>query len=106
VLFLFVIMMLEGPVLVEERERRGFVKKLLLGLPVAALAVILISWLSRYGLSGFTSSTPQIVGTSTKVAELLLNRYLLAFEAISIVLLVAIIGAMALGRKEEELPWQ
>ena len=84
----------------------SFLKKLLVGLPVAALAVILISWLTRYGVSGFIDSAPEVVGTSTKVAALLLNRYLLAFEAISIILLVAIIGAMALGRKEEDLPWQ
>lgn len=106
VLFLFVIMMLEGPVLADERIPRSLIRKLMLGLPVAAVAVILISWLSRYGISGFTAASPEVVGTSVNVAELLLNRYLLAFELISIVLLVAIIGAIALGRKEEEKPWQ
>jgi NADH:ubiquinone oxidoreductase subunit 6 (subunit J) len=40
------------------------------------------------------------------VAALLLDRYLLAFELISIVLLVAIIGAIALGRRERSLPWR
>jgi len=36
----------------------------------------------------------------------LLNRYLLAFELISIVLIVAIIGAMALGKIDRRRPWK
>ena len=40
------------------------------------------------------------------VARLLLGRYLLAFELISIVLLVAIIGALAIGKGEWKLPWK
>ena len=40
------------------------------------------------------------------MAELLLGRYLLAFELISIVLLVAIIGALAVGKEERKLPWK
>ncbi len=106
VLFLFVIMMLQGPVLPAERERRSLWKILLLGAPAAAIAVTLISWLSQSGLTAFAVAAPETAGTAERVAELLLNRYLLAFELISIVLLVAIIGALALGRKEEDLPWQ
>ena len=106
VLFLFVIMMLEGPVLPAESGGRSLPRKLVLMLPAAALAVILIGWLTRYGLSGFTDAAAPVSGTAARVAELLLGRYLMAFEAISIILLVAIIGALALGRKEEELPWR
>lgn len=36
----------------------------------------------------------------------MLGKYLLAFELISIVLLVALIGALALGRNERKLPWK
>ena len=106
VLFLFVIMMLQGPVLPAEREGRRLWRLALLGLPVAAIAVTLISWLSRSGFTAFTTHADGFGGTAERVAELLLNRYLLAFELVSIVLLVAIVGALALGRKEEDLPWQ
>jgi len=35
----------------------------------------------------------------------MLGRYLLAFELISIVLLVAIIGALSLGHRERNQTW-
>jgi NADH-quinone oxidoreductase subunit J len=105
VLFLFVIMMLQGPVLPAERTRRSVWRLLLLALPAAAVAVILISWLAAGGTPGAWGAVG-VVGTPANVARLLLDRYLLAFELISIVLLIAIIGAMALGRKKEELPWR
>jgi len=102
VLFLFVIMMLQGPVLPAEAAGRTLGRKALLALPAAAIAVILISWAARGREAAFGPATA--TGTAEAVAELLLNRYLLAFELISIVLLVAIVGAMALGRKQEEQP--
>ena len=105
VLFLFVIMMLQGPVLPAERERRGLPKLLVLAAPAAAIAVIVIGWLARRGVTAF-DGPPVEAGTAARVAELLLNRYLLAFELISVVLLVAIIGALALGRREEDRPWR
>jgi NADH-quinone oxidoreductase subunit J len=105
VLFLFVIMMLQSPVLPAERERRGLARLLVLGAPAAAIAVIVIGWLARSGAGAFAGAAPA-GGTAERVAALLLNRYLLAFELISVVLLVAIVGALALGRKEEDLPWQ
>ena len=105
VLFLFVIMMLQGPVLTEERPARSPWKLALLVLPPGAIAVTLISWLMGRGTTSFGSAAP-VVGTAEAVAGLLLDRYLLAFELISLVLLVAIIGALALGRKEEDKPWR
>lgn len=106
VLFLFVIMMLQGPVLPAERKRRGLFRIGLLVAPPAAIAVTLICWLSHSGLTAFAAPAPGVSGTVERVADLLLNRYLLAFELISVILLVAIIGALALGRREEDLPWR
>jgi NADH-quinone oxidoreductase subunit J len=102
VLFLFVIMMLQGPVLPAEAARVVAWRKALLTLPAAAVAVILIGWAAR-GREATFGATP-VTGTAAAVASLLLNRYLLAFELISIVLLVAIVGAVALGRKQEVRP--
>jgi len=106
VLFLFVIMMLQGPVLPAEREGRRFWKLALLAAPAAAIAVVLVGWVSRSGVTAFSDAGNASAGTAERVAGLLLNRYLLAFELISIVLLVAIIGALALGRREEDQPWR
>ena len=38
--------------------------------------------------------------------SLLLGKYLLAFELISVVLVAAIIGALGIGKGERKLPWK
>ena len=106
VLFLFVIMMLQGPVL--EAERRPVGRWLLPAIlvPAVAIGVGLIAWLRRASPGGFGVEVDEGFGAAEHVAGLLLDRYLLAFELISIVLLVAIIGAMALGKIDRRLPWK
>ncbi len=106
VLFLFVIMMLQGPELSPERRPRPLLRKLVLLLPPAAGVVIALGWVSRLGVLPLKAPDPEATGTVERVGALLLGRDLLAFELISVVLLVAIIGALALGRREEELPWR
>ena len=106
VLFLFVIMMLQGPVL----EGRATLLKPALWPAVAvapvAVAVLLAGWLSRNGLRAFADEVPADFGSPTAVAVDLLGRYVFAFEMISVTLLVAIIGALALGKGERKLPWK
>ena len=107
VLFLFVIMMLEGPVLDEEQRR--LLKPALwpaVAIPPAALLVLVGGWISRHGTRAFDGPAPAGFGGPTAVAELLLGRYVLAFELVSIVLLVAIVGALAIGKEERKLPWK
>ncbi len=106
VLFLFVIMMLQGPVL--EGERRLMPAGLwpLVAVPPVAVLVLIIGYLRSDATVAFAASPPAGFGTVESVAGLLLGRYLLAFELISIVLLVALIGALALGRGERKLPWK
>jgi len=106
VLFLFVIMMLQGPVL--DGERR-LLKPLLwpaVAVPALAVVVLLGSALVDGGGAGFRRPLPEGFGSPGAVAQLLLGRYLLAFELISIALLVAIVGALAVGREERKLPWK
>jgi len=106
VLFLFVIMMLQAPVLEAEQRRRSLWLGPAMLLPVLATLVVLIGWL-RGPLNLLPAQPlPDDFGTAQAVASLLLNEYLLAFELISIVLLVAIIGAIALGKVERKLPWR
>lgn len=106
VLFLFVIMMLQGPVM--EDERKPFNKALipLIAIPPAAILVTIIGWVSGQGARGLGEAPPEGFGTAAAVSRLLLGRYLLAFELISIVLLVGIIGALALAKGERKLPWK
>ncbi len=106
VLFLFVIMMLQGPVLEGERRLMPGWLWPLVAVPPVAVLVLIIGYLRSGAMAAFAARPPAGFGTVETVAGLLLGRYLLAFELISIVLLVALIGALALGRGERKLPWK
>ena len=106
VLFLFVIMMLQGPVLEGERRLMKPAYWPAIAIPPMAVVVMLAGWLGRHGTSAFPGEVPPGFGTPPQVAGLLLGRYLLAFELISIALLVAIVGALAIGKGERKLPWK
>jgi NADH-quinone oxidoreductase subunit J len=106
VLFLFVIMMLQGPVLEEDRKRLALPLWPAVAVPPLAVVVMIIGYLKRNGMTGMGGAAPEGFGSPGHVSELLLGKYLLAFELISIVLLVAIIGALALGKDERKLPWK
>jgi len=106
VLFLFVVMMLQGPDLAGERRRlRPWLWPFLM-LPPMAILLAVAGFLRRAGDTSFPVAAPPGFGSAEQVAGLLLNRYLLAFELISIVLIVAIIGAMALGKIDRRRPWK
>ena len=106
VLFLFVIMMLQGPVL--EGERTPLKPALWPAVAVAPLSVVVLvaTWVADHGTTPFSAPVPAGFGSPDQVAGLLLGRYLLAFELISIALLVAIVGALAIGKDERKLPWK
>ncbi len=106
VLFIFVIMMLQGPVL--EDEKRSISKGLypLIAVPPLAIVVVVIGWVSEHGTRPLGDAPAEGFGTAEMVSRLLLGRYLLAFEMISIVLLVAIVGALAIAQGERKLPWK
>ncbi len=102
VLFLFVIMMLQGPVLGAERRRPPRWLVPAAGLPVLAIAAAGARWLRGGSDPGWPAPAPADFGHAAQVARLLLDRYVLAFELISVVLLIAIIGAVALGLGRKE----
>ena len=106
VLFLFVIMMLQGPNLEGEKKLLALPLWPAVAIPPAAIVVMITGYLKGRGMMGETAPVPEGFGTPTHVASLLLGKYLLAFELISIVLLVAIIGALAVGKDERKLPWK
>jgi NADH-quinone oxidoreductase subunit J len=106
VLFLFVIMMLQGPVLEGEFRRMKPALWPAVAIPPLAVVVLVGTRIADHGTAAFTAPLPDGFGSPTHVAELLLGRYLLAFELVSIALLVAIIGALAIGKEERKLPWK
>jgi len=106
VLFLFVIMMLEGPTLPAEGKRPKAVMGLLAALPVAVIFGLVAWRLLGTTNAGFTAVVGEGFGQPMAVSGRLLGDYMLAFELISVVLVVAIIGALALGRVERSKPWK
>ena len=99
VLFLFVIMILN--VGVEAPFPGRFSRRAIAGLTGAMIGITLTA-IAFLGTAGSNSiSAPAIdndFGSIERTGELLLTRYLLPFELISVLLLVAIIGAVLVTR--------
>ncbi len=96
VLFLFVIMLLD--LRAEERRR---IKKfgVIAGcISVAAILYIFLSSLLQSPL-GATAS-PTLEGSTIPLGTLLFTRYLLPFEIVSVLLLVAMVGVVLLSKKD------
>lgn len=99
VLFLFVLMLIGY-----EKEQRAFwTNPVRFGFAVtlAALSLIGLLWIYRTAISGSTAPSQHLIaGSIQSVGRLLFNQYLLPFELLSLVLLVAIIGSVVLAKKE------
>jgi NADH-quinone oxidoreductase subunit J len=99
VLFIFVIMLLNAGA--ETKKGRSYL------IPGAPLLIVLLGLMAYYvqrmfpgstmvRFGGFTGGGPRDIGTA------LFTTYLLPFEVTSILILIAIIGAIVLARKEFE----
>ena len=96
VLFLFVIMLLN---IHEEERRRIKVFGLVTGLAsVGALGGLLLKtiWFSSPG----GVARPELEGNTGPLGTLLFTRYLLPFEILSVLLLVAMVGVILLSKKD------
>jgi NADH-quinone oxidoreductase subunit J len=99
VLFVFVIMLLNAGA--EVRKGRSFMASLL-GAPVLIALLALLAWFVEriypesvgVHFGGFTGGGPEAIGRA------LFTTYLLPFEITSILVLIAIVGAVVLARKE------
>lgn len=97
VLFLFVIMLLHA------HSGEGAVEKLRLQSPLAWLlsAALLVGLLFLYLRSGLEAAAPPAgMGTAEAVGSTLFERFILPFEVASVLLLVGILGAVVLAKKE------
>jgi NADH-quinone oxidoreductase subunit J len=97
VLFLFVIMLLD----LKEEERRR-VKKfgLIAGLvSVGAIVTIFVKSILA-AQPGANLSAPVLEGETAALGKLLFTQYLLPFEVVSVLLLVAMMGVILLSKKD------
>src|SRR4051812_44667976 len=99
VLFLFVIMLLD----VKEEQRRRVRK---FGLITGLISVAAISWVFAWTFvnAQLHSGPPaaSVRGGTRPLGELLFSQYLLPFEVVSVLLLVAMIGTILLSKRNLE----
>src|SRR2546426_3979416 len=96
VLFLFVIMLLN---LKEELRRQIKTSGIVAGLSAAGAVAGLGIWaILRSGLGA--AATPQTEGATPALGRLLFTQYLLPFEIVSVLLLVAMVGVILLSKKD------
>src|SRR5260370_13759711 len=101
VLFVFVIMLLNAGA--ESKTGRSFIVQFL-GVPLLIGLLILLAWFvqrlypagASVHFGGFRGGTPRDIGLA------LFGPYLLPFEVTSILILIAILGAIVLARKERD----
>jgi NADH-quinone oxidoreductase subunit J len=106
VLYLFVIMLV--PVSEEARQRR-FANQKWLGLLAGAVLIAELGVLLSRGVGAFRLAEPvapaalgEVGNNSETVGQVLFSEYLLPFELASILLLVAIIGAVVMAKVRPE----
>jgi NADH-quinone oxidoreductase subunit J len=96
VLFLFVIMLLD--LKAEERRR---IKTLISWAGLACAAVLVVIFLkSLHSLPVVNGQSPALEGGTIELGKLLFTQYLLPFEIVSVLLLVAMVGVILLSKKD------
>jgi NADH-quinone oxidoreductase subunit J len=97
VLFLFVIMLLD----LKEEERRR-VKKfgLITGLVAVGAIVTIFVKTIRVTNPDANLAAPTLEGEPAALGKLLFTQYLLPFEVVSVLLLVAMVGVILLSKKD------
>ncbi len=99
VLFVFVIMLLNAG---EEEHTHGSRAAYLAGIPgVLALFAVLASTFLTLRASFGNTRLGEFVATTSDLSRVLFRDLLLPFEVTSILILVAILGAVVLARKEQ-----
>jgi NADH-quinone oxidoreductase subunit J len=96
VLFLFVIMLLD---LKEEQRRRIKMFGIVAGL-VSVGTIVAIFLKSLHATNLNAQSSPTIEGDTAALGKLLFTQYVLPFEVVSVLLLVAMIGVILLSKKD------
>ncbi|MFN2151112.1 MAG: NADH-quinone oxidoreductase subunit J [Anaerolineales bacterium] len=101
VLFLFVIMLL-GADQLGQSETLGWQRPVALLLGLVLLVETGYVLFTQAGQIDVAAALPDGFGSPFEVGKLLFNQYLLPFEVTSVLLLVAMIGAIVLTRQEKK----
>jgi NADH-quinone oxidoreductase subunit J len=97
ILFLFGLMLTKAPIGKETQDNQQRALALVVALGVLAGLVFLIQ-------DAYSLSAPKVRlahSTSAAIGESMFSRFVLPFEAISFLLLAALIGAVVLARKDD-----
>jgi NADH-quinone oxidoreductase subunit J len=97
VLFVFVIMLLNAG-----EEERGNLSRLarFVGVPLAVVFLLEAAYWVARASSHMAQSSPQAVSTR-ELSTLLFRDYVFPFELTSVLILIAILGALVLARRED-----
>jgi NADH-quinone oxidoreductase subunit J len=96
VLFVFTIMLLNAGV---EERTKGSRVAVMLGVPGMLLGSVLIAWVVLRHSGTEAVAVYALPGAPTTIAPLLFHEFLLPFEITSILILIAIMGAVVLAGK-------
>jgi NADH:ubiquinone oxidoreductase subunit 6 (chain J) len=104
VLFVFVIMLLNAG---EEERTNGSRAAYIVGIPGAAVIFCLLSFVflseqKALGVASIGGHLNNGLNNIAEISQILFTKQLLPFEVTSILILVAILGAVVLARKEEQ----
>jgi len=100
VLFVFVIMLLNAG---EEERTKGSRVALLFGVPGMLAGSLLIAWVLLHSDMG-SVEVGALLGSPKPIARLLFHDFLLPFEVTSVLVLIAIMGAVVLAARPEVAP--
>ena len=98
VLFVITIMLLNAG---KEERTKGSRVALLLGVPGVLIGSLLVGWTLLFRSNTRAVPIGALQGDPRAIARLLFHDFLLPFEVTSVLILIAIMGAVVLARREE-----
>jgi NADH-quinone oxidoreductase subunit J len=100
VLFVFVIMLLNAG---EEERTRGSRIAMIFGIPGMLVGSVLIAWVLLNNSPTQDVAAGALPGPPRQIAQLLFHDFLLPFEVTSVLVLIAIMGAVVLAARPESV---
>jgi NADH-quinone oxidoreductase subunit J len=100
VLFVFVIMLLNAG---EEERTSGSRVAWLLGIPAVLAGMVIVCWALLARSNAGVAAIGALPGHPADIAQLLFHQFLLPFEVTSILVLIAIMGAVVLAARPESV---
>jgi NADH-quinone oxidoreductase subunit J len=98
VLFLITIMLLNAG---KEEQTKGSRVAILIGIPGVAIGGVLVAWTLLHVSNLQSVPIGALKGDPRNIAELLFHDFLLPFEVTSVLILIAIMGAVVLASRPE-----